>query len=200
MRLIKVFLRGMTLEVFKKYPNIKSQIKIHFRVCPRDFMAKDILLPSQTIHALNKAAETLKNMTNDQYELVLTRGYVYWGRWRRFRGTLAKVIFYLLCWADRADTELLFGHNGHNDGLSVDVQLYDIRLNRMVHWLSWKNIIIPCEQAKKIIATNKALIDMLDTAMISANFTAHSDPREKLQMHYRLNINAENLQLMSVVV
>ena len=49
------------------------------------------------------------------------------------------------------------------------------------------------------MATNKAIIDMLDTAMTSANFTAHTDPREKLQMHYRLNINDDNLQLVSVV-
>lgn len=161
-------------------------------------MTKNILLVSPTIHALNTAAKTLKTMSNDQYELVLTRGYVYWGKWRRFRGQLAKIIFNFLYSAERTDTELLFGHNGHNDGLSVDVQLFDVHSNQPVHWLSWKNIIIPRAQAVKIIEENQTLIHMLDMAMRSANFIAHPDPREKLQMHYRLNLSGEKLQLMSV--
>ena len=170
---------------------VKSELEIHFRVCPRDVMTKVILLLPQTIHALNKAAETLNNMSNGEYELVLTRGYVYWGNWLCFREALAKIIFYLLYWVDRADTELLFGHNGHNDGLSVDVQLYHVPSKQIIHWLSWKNIFIPRTQAIKITKENQKIIQMLDMAMTAANFIAHSDPREKLQAHYRLNISNE---------
>lgn len=40
---------------------------------------------------------------------------------------------------------------------------------------------------------------MIDMAMQSANFIAHTDPREKLQMHYRLNSTDNNLDLIPVI-
>ncbi len=172
--------------------------EIQFLVCPRYFLMKKILLSPQTIIALNNAARVLRANSKGRYELVLTRGYIYWGKWRWFRGQLAKLVFCFLYWPDRTAAKSLFGHNGHNDGLSVDVLLYDVSLRKKVQWLSWKNIIIPRVQAEKIIEVNKATIDMLDMAMNSANFTAHSDPREKLQMHYRLNIPDENVSLITV--
>ncbi len=115
----------------------------------------------------------MQNMSNNQYGIVLTRGYVDWGCWRRFRERLAKIIFCCLYWSDKKGAELLFGHNSHNDGLSVDVQLYHIQSNKTTCWLSWKNIMISRARALKIIKTNKAMIHMLDVAMRSANFITH---------------------------
>lgn len=136
--------------------------------------------------------------SNGRYTLVLTRGYLDWGRWRRFCGQLAKFIFCFLYWSDRAASDSLFGHNGHNDGYSVDVQLYDLANHKKINWLTWKNIMIPRVRAEKIMEINKEIIDMLDTAMKSANFTAHVDPREKLQMHYRLNDQDQDTSLVEV--
>ena len=167
-----------------------------FLVCPRDFLTKKILLAPKTVSALHNAAKTLRRNSNGQYVLVLTRGYIYWGKWRWFCEQLAKFIFHSLYWSDRATSESLFGHNGHNDGYSVDVQLYDLSHNKKTQWLSWKNIMIPRIQAEKIIELNKETIHMLDTAMANANFTSHIDPREKLQMHYRLNVQDEHATLI----
>lgn len=174
----------------------KNTTEIQFLVCPRDFLMKKISLAPKTIIALNDAAKILRTNSKGRYQLILTRGYIYWGRWRWFRGQLAKFIFCFLYWSDRAAAKSLFGHNGHNDGFSVDVLLYDVFLNKKIQWLSWKNIFISKIQAEKIIEMNKATISMLDMAMSSANFTAHSNPREKLQMHYRLNILDENTNII----
>ena len=167
--------------------------EIQFLVCPRGFLMKKISLAPKTIMALNYAAKMLRVKSKGRYELVLTRGYINWGKWRWFRAQLAKLIFCFLYWSDRSAAESLFGHNGHNDGLSVDVLLYDVSLDKKIQWLSWRNIIISRTQAEKIIEMNNATINMADMAMRSANFTAHLDPREKLQMHYRLNISNEKV-------
>lgn len=178
----------------KKYDLAEEQ----FFVRPRDFLTKKILLAPKTITALHNAAKTLRTNSNGQYVLVLTRGYVCWGKWRRFCERLAKCIFHSLYWSDRAASASLFGHNGHNDGYSVDVQLYDLSHNKKIQWLSWRNIMIPRIQAEKIIEMNKETIRMLDTAMTDANFISHIDPREKLQMHYRLNVQDEHPALIEV--
>lgn len=115
--------------------------EIQFLIYPRDFLKKKILLAPKTIAALNHAAKTLRANSQGRYQLVLTRGYIYWGIWRRFRGQLATLIFYILHWPDRTVAKLLFGHNGHNDGLSVDVLLFDVSLNKKIQWLSWKNLL-----------------------------------------------------------
>lgn len=172
--------------------------EIQFLVCPKNFLTKKISLDPKTLMALNDAAKALRVHSKGQYELVLTRGYIYWGKWRWFRGQLAKLLFCFLYWSDRTAAESLFGHNGHNDGLSVDVLPYDVSLQKKIQWLSWKNIMISRIQAEKIIEMNKPTINMLDRAMSGANFISHSDPREKLQMHYRLNISAENVPLITI--
>ncbi len=173
-------------------------IEIEFLIYPRDFFVKKISLAPKTMVALNNAAKILKEISNGRYKLVVTRGYIYWGRWRRFRGRLAKLFFCLCYWSDRKSAESLFGHNGHNDGLSVDVSLYDAALNKNIYWLSWRNIFISQAKAQRIIKTNETVINLLDTAMKSVNFNSHSDPREKLQMHYRLNEPVENTALITV--
>ena len=171
------------IELFKNKP---SPVNINFRVEPRDFMSDRVLLPLETIEALNKAAHTLKSTSKERYEIVLTRGYIHWGRWRYFRGILAKTIFCFLYWNNKSDAKLLFSANGHDDGFSVDVQLYDVDLQTVIQFLSWRNVIMPRTTAEKFLETNKHLVSMLDRAMSTAGFIVHPDPREKLQMHYRL--------------
>jgi hypothetical protein len=172
--------------------------EIQFLVCPRDASIKEISLAPQTLQALNQAAKTLKEISHGRYALVLTRGYIAWGKWRRLRGQLAKGIFGLLYWSDRAAATCLFGHNGHNDGFSVDVLPYDLAADKIIAWLSWRNIFISRRKALELIETNKATIHLLDQAMKSANFVAHVDPREQLQMHYRLSVVAEPAPMIAV--
>lgn len=49
---------------------------------------------------------------------------------------------FFLYFDNKADAEVLFGHNGHDDGLSVDVQVYDVALKKEIYFLSWRNIMI----------------------------------------------------------
>ncbi|MBS0236167.1 MAG: hypothetical protein JSS50_02380 [Proteobacteria bacterium] len=156
-------------------------------------MAKSIFLPIQTIQALNKAADILRNTNQGCYEIVLTRGYVSWGAWRYFYGVLGKAIFCPLYGDSKTDAKLLFSSNGHDDGLSVDVQLYDATLQQTIKFLSWRNIFISRAKAEKLLESNRDLIDILDASMKAAGFIAHPDPREKLQSHYRLESNAKSL-------
>jgi len=107
--------------------------------------------------------------------------------WRRFRGILGKALFCLLYWRHKSDAKLLFGSNGHDDGLSVDIQLYDVSLQRIITFLSWRNVIMCRTKAENLLTANSQLITLLDASMSAAGFTVHPDPREKLQMHYRLD-------------
>lgn len=161
-------------------------LKINFRVEPRDFMKKSISLPLETIHALNKAARILKKISNGQYEIILTRGHVNWNGWRYFRGMVGAAIFCLLYWSNRSDVPLLFGSNGHEDGFSVDIQIYDVLSKKGLPFLSWQNIMMQRVKAEKILEDNDVLVNMLDASMKDAGFIRHPDPRERLQMHYRL--------------
>ena len=172
--------------VIQLLKNKKPTVEINFRVKPRDWMSKSIFLPEKTINALNKAAHILQDMSKGRYEIVLTRGYVNWNLWRYFKGTLGKAIFCFLYGGHKANAKVLFSPNGHDDGLSVDIQLYDVRLNKVSKFLSWRNIIIDRAKAESILEANKYLINMLDSSMNAAGFVVHSDPREKLQIHYRL--------------
>src|SRR5690349_3650360 len=114
------------------HPNKEPPLPINFRVRPRDSAKKGVSLPVDTIHALNKAADILKRKSSGQYEIVLTRGYVDWHRCRHFRGLIGTAIFCLLYWDQRSDAPLLFGANGHEDGLSVDIQPYDVKLQKQI--------------------------------------------------------------------
>lgn len=168
----------------------RTDCGINFHVEPRDLMGRSICLPAETINALNRAALILKEISKGRYEVVLTRGYVNWNVWRYFLGGLGKVIFCFLYWSNKTDAKLLFSSNGHDDGLSIDIQLYDVSLQKVIKFLSWKNVIICRTKAENILEANKYLINMLDTSMNAAGFVAHPDPREKLQIHYRLEPGA----------
>ena len=166
--------------------NGKSPIEIYFIINPRDFMQNSVYLPIETIKALNNSAISLKNASNGRYEIILTRGYVNWNLWRRFRGKLAKFLFCFLYRENKSDAEFLFNSNGHDDGLSVDIQIYDVYLKETIKFLSWKNVFMRRSLAENTIKSNKDVIDMIEKSMNSVGFVVHQDPREQLQMHYRL--------------
>lgn len=149
-------------------------------------MHSSILLPLTTINALNKAAHILQEMSKGKYEVMLVRGYINWNYWRKIRGTLAKILFCVLYRNNRSATNLLFGANGHDDGLSVDILPYDIHLQKKIKFLSWKNVMMRKSEAEELLKINSELINIIDKSMTAAGFIGHSDPREKLQMHYRL--------------
>jgi hypothetical protein len=166
--------------------NKESFITTRFRVDARDFMHSDVLLPLETIKALNKAAQLLQEISSEQYEIMLVRGCIHWNHWRKLRGVFAKILFYLLYWNERSAANLLFNSNGHEDGFSVDILPFDVRLNKTIRFLSWKNIMIRQREAENILKIHNDLISLIDRSMSIAGFTGHPDPREKLQMHYRL--------------
>lgn len=166
--------------------NEKPPIHLNFHVKSRDFIRPDILLPIETIHALNKAAEHLSLTTLGRYEIILTRGYVHWGPFKRLCGIIGGFIFRLLYREKPYDIDLLFSSNGHEDGMSVDVQLYDVQTKKILKFLSWRNIMIPRTKAERLVKTNNLSLNVLHQAMEAAGFQSHSDPREKLQIHYRL--------------
>ena len=41
-------------------------------------------------------------------------------------------------------------------------------------------------EAENLLKIHRDLITMMDRSMIAAGFVGHPDPREQLQMHYRL--------------
>lgn len=92
--------------------------EIDFLVCPKKFFAKKILLYPKAILALNCAAKALREISHGGYELVLIRGYVYWGKWRRFLGQLAKLIFCLLYSFDKTAAKSIF-HSICNYGFLI---------------------------------------------------------------------------------
>jgi hypothetical protein len=95
-----------------------------------------------------------------------------------------------LYWGNKSDAKLLFSSNGHDDGLSVDIQLYDVSLQKKITFLSWRNVIMCRAKASNSLEANRHLINMLDMSMNAAGFAVHLDPREKLQMHYRLELRS----------
>ena len=171
------------IQLFK---NKKSSVTTYFRVDPRDSMHSSILLPLKTINALNEAARILQEMRKGQYEIMLIRGYINWNYGRKIRGALGKILFNSLYCNNRSTAKLLFSSNGHDDGLSVDILPYDTRLEKTIKFLSWKNVMMHKSEAERLLKVNSELINVIDKSMISAGFKGHSDPREKLQMHYRL--------------
>jgi hypothetical protein len=172
--------------MIKLCQNKKPPITTHFHIEPRDFMHSRILLPLETIKALNQAASILQDMSSGHYAIVVVRGYINWSLGRKVRGVLAKILFCALHWHDRASANLLFHSNGHEDGLSVDILPYDVRVKKTLRFLSWKNIMIGRNEAENILMINHPVITMIDKSMSAAGFMGHPDPREKLQMHYRL--------------
>lgn len=160
--------------------------EINFLVSPRDLMCKTIRLEATTILALNNAATEIMSTSNGRYQIMLTRGYVNWGIYRRLKALFAKLIYCSLFRGTRLEADALFGSNGHDDGYSVDIQLYDIQVKKKIN-LPWKNIFISSSQGNEIATLNKDLIALCEKAMNSAGFIAHPDVREKLQMHFRLS-------------
>lgn len=172
--------------MIKLFKNKESPVITHFRVDPRDSMHRSVLLPLTTINALNEAARILQEMNKGQYEIVLVRGYINWNYWRKLRGVLAKILFCILYHNNKSAANLLFSANGHDDGLSVDILPYDLRLQKTIKFLSWRNVMMRRSKAEELLKMNSELINIIDKSMIAAGFIGHSDPREKLQMHYRL--------------
>lgn len=166
----------------------KPPLGINFMVNPRDFFQDSVYLPIETIKALNTSAVSLKNASNGRYEIILTRGYINWSLWRQIRGAVAKVFFCFLYNANKSDADLLFNSNGHDDGLSIDIQIHDVHLKRTIKFLSWKNVFIRRSFAEDIIKSNINFINLVQSSMNFAGFIEHEDPREQLQMHYRLAI------------
>jgi len=172
--------------MIRLFKNKRSAVIINFRVDPRDFMHRSVVLPEETIKALNKAASILQEMSDGQYEIMLVRGCINWGYWRKIRGAIAKIFFCFLHYNDRSAAKLLFSSNGHDDGLSVDILPYDVLLKKTVKFLSLKNVMIRSNEAECLLKINSDLIKIIDRSMIAAGFIGHPDPRERLQMHYRL--------------
>lgn len=172
------------IQLFKN----KAPLNINFRVAPKSFGTRSVSLRIETLHALNKAAEILKQNSNGRYEIVLNRGYVNWNKYKRFCGRIGSALFCLLYWKQRSDAPLLFGSNGHEDGFSVDIQPYDVEQQKPITFFSWRNIIIQRTKAEEILKANQSLVSMIDIAMRTAGFVGHPDPREQLQMHYRLSL------------
>lgn len=163
-----------------------SSLPLDFMIRPRDFLYSTIKLQKQTYNALQKAAAIIKITSNNNYTLVVTRGFIAWNLWRKSRGFLAKILFGIFFSESKNNIDLLFSANGHDDGFSVDVSLCDLKQHKIVTFLSIRNIFISAREANTIQQENKELLDLLNMAMYQAGFIAHTDPREKLQSHYRL--------------
>lgn len=176
-------LKTTMIELFS---NGFAHVDINFIVAPRDLFKTSVFLPLPTITALNMAGALVKELTNGEYCLVVTRGYVNWNLWRRLRAQVAGLVFRFFFKENRKDTALLFSSNGHEDGLSVDVTACHINSQAVVKFLPLTNVFISLRRAEKIHQQEEALLMIIDMAMSLAGFTAHPDPRERLQIHYRL--------------
>ena len=163
-----------------------SSLPLNFIISPRDFLYSTVKLQKQTCNALQKAASIIKVTSNNNYTLVITRGHIAWNFWRKSRGFFAKILFKIFFSDSKNNVDLLFSANGHDDGFSVDVSLYDLKQHKIVRLLYWRNIFISSREANQIQQENKELLALLNMAMNQAGFIAHTDPREKLQSHYRL--------------
>lgn len=166
----------------------KNSSHLNFLVRPRDFLYSTIKLHEQTFNALQIAASIIQEKSNNSYTFVVTRGYVSWGAWRVCRASFAKILFKIFFSESKNNVDLLFSANGHDDGFSVDVSLFDLKQRKIIKLLSWRNVFISTRHAQHIQKENKELLALLNGAMNQAGFIAHTDPREKLQSHYRLQI------------
>ncbi|MBX9705232.1 MAG: hypothetical protein K5Q00_03170 [Gammaproteobacteria bacterium] len=156
-----------------------------FYLKPRGASNAPIKLHPDAYQAITQAASKLKSLSPGRYRLVVTRGYVHWGLWRRVKGKLGKLIFSTIFPQERYQRHGIFGANGHDDGLSVDVTVYDVQQKKFLKFLTWRSVFISKEGANKLLEAYSEPTRLLNDAMIYAGFQDHDDPRESLQAHFR---------------
>lgn len=169
--------------------NEKPAADLIFIVKPKGLLNASIRLHPDAYQAVKQASVKVKKLSHDQYLLVVTRGYTRWGLFRRFKGKIGSVIFSLFFSEDKTAVQEIFSSNGHEDGLSIDVNLYDRQQLRLLRWLTWKNVFISRRSANRLLDFYYEPITLLNSAMESAGFKGHDDPREKLQAHFRFTRN-----------
>lgn len=173
-------------KIFVTLPTTSNSSNASFYVKPRGLFSAHISLHPDTYKAIVQASSKLKILSKDRYTLVVTRGYVRWGLFRSLKGRIGKAIFSILFSEEKCQLESIFSSNGHDDGWSVDVILYDLQQKKFLQFLTWKNVFIPRKTACKLLKIYNQPLGLLNDAMRSAGFQNHNDPREKLQIHYRL--------------
>lgn len=172
-------------KIFVTLPATKSSDSSLY-VKPRGLLRIDVKLHPEAYKAIIEASLKLKALSKDRYILVVTRGYVHWGLFKHLKGKIGKVIFSILFPEDKCQSQSIFSSNGHDDGLSVDVILYDLQQQQFLQFLTWKNVFISRKAASDLLRIYNEPINLLNEAMVFARFQGHDDPREKLQVHFRL--------------
>jgi D-alanyl-D-alanine dipeptidase len=156
-----------------------------FYLKPRGLLNTCVRLHPDAHQAILRASSIIKISSRGQYKLVVTRGYVHWGLLRRLKGKIGRALFFLLFPKEKNQSKNIFGANGHEDGLSVDVILYDVPQRKFLQFLTWRNVFISKKKAYELLESYHQPISLLNQAMETAGFQSHEDPREKLQAHYR---------------
>jgi len=180
--------RPMISMLMKNLISITSNKDLYIK--RRGLFYRQIKLHPDTYKAIIEASLKLKALSHDRYLLVVMRGYIRWGLFRRLKGKIGKILFSILFPKEKKCSCSIFSANGHDDGFSVDVTLYDKKQEKFLQFLSWKNVFISKKISEDLLKTYHEPINLLNEAMRFAGFEEHHDPREKLQAHYRFkNLN-----------